>query len=62
MSLPVTLWSKDWGGGLVPCALVRCITCGSEYAVHPEYDVYEACPFCRSPCIKAVFQIPSTLE
>lgn len=56
MSLPITFYVKEWGGGTVPCAQVRCITCGTEYAVNPEYDVNAKCPFCRSDCTKAVFQ------
>ena len=53
--LPVAYYAKDWGGGDVPVAMVRCITCGIDYAVGLDYNVYEPCPFCRSPCIKAVY-------
>ena len=56
MSLPVTTYAEDWGGGKVALASVRCITCGCEYSVDPDYDVNSACPFCHSPCVKAVFQ------
>ena len=53
-ALPVTHHMKDWGGNPVPCSMVRCITCGTEYAVDPGYDVTADCPFCRSPCTKVV--------
>ena len=57
MSLPITYYATEWGGAKVPCATVRCISCGSEYSVSPEYDVNDPCPFCRSTCIKAVFAL-----
>lgn len=56
MSLPATTTVKEWGGGEIPCARVRCITCGTNYTVGLDYDVESACPFCRSPVLKAVVQ------
>jgi hypothetical protein len=54
MSLPIVYYGREWGGGIVPSSMVRCITCGRDYAVNPDYDVTEPCPFCKSPIIKAV--------
>jgi uncharacterized CHY-type Zn-finger protein len=56
MNLPATETIRDWGGVEQPAARVLCTTCGNSYLVDLDYDVNEACPFCRSTVVKAVFE------